>query len=120
MTLDFLEFDYSEDDQGHGTFDAMAAAGPAQLAALQAEIVRVLQWAEREFPDAQGPLEEGGEWDVELQGVQELPTTLDVQYQGGKLRLQPREVGAARVTLSVTLSGTPMFCAAFRHAFGMD
>lgn len=120
MTLDFLDFDYSEDDQGHGSFDAMAAAAPAQLPALQAEIVRVLQWAEREFPDAQGPVEEGGEWDVELQGVQELPVTLDVAYAGGQLRVQPREAGAPRVTLSVTVTGTAMFCEAFRREFGAE
>jgi hypothetical protein len=120
MTLDFLEFDYSEDDQGHGSFDAMASATPAQLPALQAEIVQVLQWAQREFPDAQGPLDEGGEWDVELQGVQEVPTALDVHYAGGQLRLQARASGAPRVTLSLTLTGTPMFCAAFRQAFGLD
>jgi hypothetical protein len=120
MTLDFLEFDYSEDDQGHGSFDAMAAALPGQLPALEAEIVHVLQWAEREFPDAQGPLEEGGEWDVELQGVQEMPTTLDVEYADGQLRLQPSDIGTPRVTLTITLSGTPMFCAAFRQAFGLD
>lgn len=120
MTLDFLEFDYSEDEDGHGAFDAMASATPAQLPALQAEIVRVLQWATREFPEAQGPVEEGGEWDVELQGVQEVPTTLDVQYAGGQLRLQPGHVGAPRVTLSVTLTGTPMFCAAFRQAFEVE
>ena len=97
----------------------MASALPAQLPALQAEVVRVLKWAEREFPQAQGPLDEGGEWDAELQGVQEVPTTLDVQYAGGQLRLQPLDVGAARVTLSVTLTGTPMFCVAFREAFGL-
>lgn len=120
MTLDFLEFDYSEDDHGHGSFDAMAAATPAQLPALQDEIVRVLQWAEREFPAAQGPVDEGGEWDVELQGLQEVPTTLDLRYAGGQLLLQPRASGAPRVTLSITVTGTPMFCAAFRQVFGLD
>lgn len=120
MTLDFLEFDYSEDEDGHGAFDAMASATPAQLPALQAEIVRVLQWAGREFPAAQAPVDEGGEWDVELQGVQEVPTTLDVQYAAGQLQLQPRASGQPRVTLSITLTGTPMFCAAFRDTFGVD
>ena len=29
MTLDYLDFDYSEDDEGTGTFDAMACDGSA-------------------------------------------------------------------------------------------
>ena len=120
MTLDWLDFDYTEDEHGHGSFDAMASASAAQLPALRGEIERVLQWAAREFPAAQGPLDEGGEWDVELQGVQEVPTPLDVSHADGQLRLRPREAGAPRVTLTVTLTGTPMFCAAFRAAFGLD
>lgn len=119
MTLDWLDFDYTEDEHGHGSFDAMASASAAQLPALRSEIERVLQWAAREFPAAQGPLDEGGEWDIELQGVQEVPTPLDVSLADGRLHLQARAPGEARVTLTVTLSGTPMFCAAFREAFGL-
>ena len=120
MTLDWLAFDYTEDEDGNGSFDALASASPAQLPALQAEIVRVLQWAQRSFPGAQAPLDEGGEWDVELQGVQEVPTALDVRYADGGLQLQPLEAGAPRYTLGITLGGTPAFCAAFRQAFGLD
>jgi hypothetical protein len=122
MTLDFLDFDFSEDADGHGTFDAMAAAAPAQLAALQAEVVRVLDWAHREFAGARGPLDEGGDWDYELQGLQEVPTTLAVAYDAGarRLQLRPADTGPARVTLSLTLGGTPAFCDAFRQAFGLD
>lgn len=119
MTLDWLDFDYSEDEHGHGSFDAMASAAPAQLPALQAEIERVLAWAHGAFPDAQGPLDEGGEWDVDLQGVQETPTPLDVRDDGGRLVLRPRAAGAPRTTLTVTLTGTPAFCEAFRQAFGI-
>ena len=35
MTLDYLDFDYSEDDEGTGTFDAMACVTEAQWARLQ-------------------------------------------------------------------------------------
>jgi hypothetical protein len=121
MNLVHLDFDSSEDAQGAGTFDAMAAATPAQLAALQAEVVRVLDWAHREFPGEHGPLDEGGEWDYELQGVQEVPTTLDVAYDAAArtLELRPGAAGPARVTLSLTLTGTAAFCAAFRQEFGV-
>ena len=44
FTLHFLDFDYSEDDEGTGTFDAMACVTEAQWARLQHEITQVLQW----------------------------------------------------------------------------
>lgn len=121
MTLNYLDFDFSEDAQGQGSFDAMASATPAQLPALQAEVLRVLDWAHRDFGGVRGPLDEGGDWDCELQGVQETATTLDLQYdaQARRLLLQPGATGAPRVTLSLTLSGTPAFCAAFREKFGL-
>ncbi len=122
MTLDYLDFDFSEDADGHGSFDAMASAAPAQLPALQAEVLRVLAWAESDFGGRRGPLDEGGDWDCELQGVQEVATPLAVTWDpaGGRLRLEPGAAGAPRVTLSLTLGGTPQFCAAFRAAFGLD
>ena len=43
MTLDYLDFDYSEDDEGTGTFDAMACVTEAQWARLQQEITQLLQ-----------------------------------------------------------------------------
>ncbi len=122
MTLDYLDFDISEDAQGHGSFDAMASATPAQLPALRAEVVQVLDWAEREFAGRRGPLDEGGDWDYELQGVQEVATPLDVAWEpaAARLLLAPGAAGAPRVTLSLTLGGTPQFCAAFRDAFDID
>ena len=121
MTLDYLDFDFSEDPDGHGSFDAMASAAPAQLTALQAEVLRVLDWAHRDFAGQRGPLDDGGDWDYELQGVQEIATPLEVRYDPAAVRLQlePGATGAPRVTLSLTLSGTPQFCAAFRDAFGI-
>lgn len=117
--LHYLEFDFSEDEHGHGSFDAMAGAAPAQLGALQAEVVRVLDWAHAQF-GAPGALDEGGEWDFELQGVREVATTLQVAYRPrAGLALQPGATGEPRVTISVTLTGTPAFCESFRDAFGL-
>jgi hypothetical protein len=120
MGLDFLDFDFSDDEQGHGSFDAMASATPAQLPALEREILRVLDWARDNFPGAQGALEAGGEWDVQLHGTHEVATPLQVRLQDGRLALEPGGAGLARVTLSLTLTGTPGFCEAFRAAFGLD
>lgn len=118
MNLHYLDFDFSEDEEGHGSFDAMASAAPAQLQALQAELQRVLAWAHRTFgPPA--PLEEGGEWDYELQGVQEVPAPLDVRYDAAsdRIALQPGPPGTPRITLSLTLTGRQPFCDAFRAEF---
>jgi hypothetical protein len=119
VKLHYLEFDYSEDAQGHGSFDAMASAVPAQLPALQAEVLRVLAWAHRDFPGERGGPDDGGDWDYELQGVQEVATPLDAGYDpaSGRLSLAPGAAGVPRTTLSLTLSGTPQFCEAFRAAF---
>jgi hypothetical protein len=45
MPLSYLDFDYSEDEQGWGNFDAMASVLPPQRPALQAELAQVLNWA---------------------------------------------------------------------------
>lgn len=121
MTLTFLDFDYSDDDDGHGSFDAMAAVSPAQWPLVQAEVQRVLAWAHREFPGARGDLDEGGQWDWELQGVRETPTTLHLYYDdaASQLRVDDGEPGQPRITVSLTLTGTPAFCAALREAFAI-
>ena len=119
MSLDYLHFDFSGDEEGRGSFDAMASAVPAQLRALQDELVLVLDWAEREFGPA-APLEEGGEWDYELQGVREETTPLRVRYGAGALQLHDAGAAVPRVTLSLTLTGTAPFCAALREAFDID
>jgi hypothetical protein len=122
MTLDYLVFDYSEDAEGAGSFDAMASAAPAQWPALQAEVVRVLDWAHQGFAGVRGALDEGGDWDYALQAQREVATTLDARYDAasGRLALRDGESGPPRLTLSLTLGGTPAFCEAFRAAFGVD
>lgn len=119
MGLAYLDFDFSGDAHGHGSFDAMASATPAQLPALQAEVLAVLDWAERQFGPA-APLEEGGTWDYALHGVREVATPLAVRYVPGAARLdfEPGDPEAPRVTLTLTLTGTEDFCAALRAAFG--
>lgn len=96
----FLVFDYSEDPQGGGTFDAMASVRPAQLAAARAEIAEVMDWADTTFAGQRAPLEEGGEWDVDLQESSDPPSPWHV--------------------LSLSISGSPAFCAAFTQRFGLD
>ena len=120
MALDYLDFDFSGDPEGHGSFDAMASVVPAQVAGLEAEVLRVLDWAERSFGPA-APLEEGGEWDFALHGVREVATPLAVRYVpgAGRLQLEAGVPDAPRLTLTLTVSGGEAFCAAFREAFAL-
>jgi hypothetical protein len=121
MTLNYLDFDYSEDTEGTGVFDAMASTGPQQVGAVHAEIVAVLAWAHEAFPGHRGPVGDGGEWDYDLQGMQEvaMPETLEFDEAARRLRVHAGSAGTPRHTVSIAISGTPEFCAAFRDRFGM-
>lgn len=122
MALSYLDFDYSEDADGTGTFDAMASAAPAQMASLQAEIQAVLGWAHAHFPGACGPSEEGGEWQYDLQGVQEVSTPLSLDFDAltGDIRTAPGPSMPPRTTLTLSISGHAQFCTALREAFGIE
>ncbi len=121
MHLRYLDFDYSEDDAGHGVFDAMASVRPDQLAALHAEIGAVLGWAHAQFGDP-GPLDDDGEWDADIGGVTEtsVSQTLAFDPASGRLTATPGVAGPARHTLSLSISGRPAFCAEFRAKFNLD
>ncbi len=101
MSLQYLDFDYTEDPEGGGSFDAMASVRQAQLAAVRAEIAEVLDWAETTFAGQRAPLDEGGEWDLDLQE----------QADGAS---PPWHV------LTFSISGSAPFCAAFMQRFGLD
>jgi hypothetical protein len=120
MTLDYLEFDYSEDEEGTGTWDAMASVKAERVAALAAEIAQLLQWALRRFSGRQGAVEEGMDWDYDLQSQDEdgqpLPARFDIA--SGQLTLQASATGYTTVSLS--LSGSAQFGDALREAFGLD
>ena len=119
MSLNYLEFDYSEDADGVGTFDALAATAPAHNAAVLAEVAAVLAWAHHAFEAQRAPLDEGGEWDYDLQGWREFSAVdvLDFDDRSGKLSVQTQAAGAARHTVSLSVTGTPGFCAAFSERF---
>lgn len=122
MPLNYLDFDYSEDADGTGTFDAMASVEPAQWDALQAEVAQVLGWAHAQFPEACGPLDEGGLWQYDLQGAQEVATPLALEFDPltGALRSNPGTAAPPRTTVSLSLTGSAAFCGALREHFGID
>lgn len=122
MTLDYLDFDYSEDDEGTGTFDAMASALESQWGKLQAEIAEVLLWCMAHFPEGPRPQEDGGDWQYDLQGVQEVSTPLTLHFapDTGTVARHAEPAAPPRLTITLTLSGNLQFCQAFRANFGLD
>lgn len=118
MQLHYLDFDFSDEDSGRGSFDAMASVVPDRVAAVLAEIAAVLRWATATFGPA-GALDDAGDWDHDLQAVAEPDTPLDIGFDAaaGVVSLAPLPHGARRITLTLTLGGSPAFCAAFREAF---
>jgi hypothetical protein len=121
MPLNYLDFDYSEDANGVGTFDALAATAPAHHAAVLAEVASVLAWAHQAFAAQRAPLDEGGEWDYDLQGWREFsaPDCLQFDEPSGDLRVEPQAAGVARHSVSLSVTGTPGFCAAFGQRHGL-
>jgi hypothetical protein len=119
MRLNYLEFDYSEDADGIGTFDTLAATATVHHAAVIAEVTAVLAWAYDAFEAQRAPLNDGGEWDYDLQGWREF-SAMDVLHfdeRSGELSIQSQPAGAARHSVSLSVTGTPGFCAAFRERF---
>jgi hypothetical protein len=98
MELHYLVFDFSDEESGRGSFDAMASVAAGRLPALRGEIDSVLEWAHRTFGPATQSHDEG-DWGYELQEEAEPD---------------------ARTTLTLTLVGSPAFCEAFRQEFNVD
>lgn len=121
MVLNYLDFDYSEDEQGNGTFDAMASTAAAQVAAVRAEIAQVLDWAYATFPGMRAPLDEGGEWDYNLEGQQEWSAHEAIVYDEARRQFSSQlgQPGAPRHTVTLSISGSAQFCGAFRERFGV-
>ncbi len=93
----YLSFDPSEDVDGVTTLEAMASTAADQHAAVMAEAQQVLDWAWQHFAHSHGPVDEGMDWDHDLQ----------VQVEGDRWH-----------TVSLTLAGSPRFVEAFSAAFG--
>lgn len=120
--LQYLEFDYSEDAEGTGTWDAIASVTAAHVLPLQAEIVHLLEWATEEFSGQRGPIEEGGAWDYDLHSEPESGALQALHYDGTLHQLVPAitPVPGSRHTFTLSVSGTAAFCAALRSAFGLE
>jgi hypothetical protein len=120
MQLQYLDFDFSDEESGRGSFDAMASVLPDRAPAVLAEIATVLRWAVGAFGPG-GLSGDDGEWDYEVQGIAEPRTPLKVTYDeaSDEVSLAPAG-GSARVTLTLTLTGSAAFCEAFRERFELS
>ncbi len=122
MPLQYLLFDHSEDTEGVHTFEAMASVGPSHWPQVQAEVAQVLQWAHQQFRGERGPLDEGADWDYELQGLQEVACAWRLRFneRTGALDAYLGAAGQPRHTATPTLTGHERFAQAFLSAFPAD
>ncbi|MBK0392705.1 hypothetical protein [Ramlibacter algicola] len=115
MHLDYLLFDSTDEPGGSCSFDALASVLPARMPALCEEIAAVLGWAHRSF-GAPSAFEDADGWDFHLQGSGEHDEPLQMDYDFARNRVvMPPPRG--RVTIALTVSGSPAFASAFSEAF---
>jgi hypothetical protein len=93
----YLTFDLTDSSDDILTLEAMASTREAEHAAVMAEVVQVLAWAQAEFGGRQGPVEDGNAWDHELL----------VQHEAG-----------GWITVTLTFSASAEFVDTFLTAFG--
>jgi hypothetical protein len=97
----YLHFELSESGDGVTTLEAMASTAAAQHEAVMAEVQQVLAWAIRHFPHTQGAVDDGNDWQHDLQ-----------------LSLQAGVQGRTWHSVTLTLSASDAFVAEFLPAFG--
>jgi hypothetical protein len=116
VRLDYLIFDFADEETGAGSFDAMASVLPDRVPALVAEVEAVLRWAHQAF-GAPSAAEGDGDWDFALQATTEAGRPCGIAYdpRRGKVFLAPG--GDGRITLTLTLGGSRGFCELFREAY---
>lgn len=114
MRLDYLLFDFSDEEAGYCSFDSLASAVPAQLPALIHEVDAVLGWAHREFGS---PSAGDDGWDFQLQACSDDDEPLEITFEVDTAGVSMKHGSSGRVTIALTLSGSSAFGAAFRDAF---
>lgn len=70
--MEYLTFDLVEVAEGVFALEAMASTAAEQHVAVMAEVQEVLDWAWRQHPNSHGPVDDGMDWDHDLQVVSEV------------------------------------------------
>ena len=96
--MNYLTFDLSDDTDGTATIEALASTSAEHHAAVMAEAQQVLDWAWRRFPHTHGPVDDGMDWDPDLQ----------VSVEPGGWH-----------AVALTLTASPRFAEAFQATFGL-
>lgn len=123
MNLRLLDFDLSEDADGVVCWDALAQPQADHTSALLQEVAQVLSWAHGFSPQGPGALEDGADWDFDLQASWQhngqAPQAAHIAFNAGtgQITLTPA-TPQHRLELSLSLSGTPGFAQAFRDHWG--
>jgi hypothetical protein len=123
MDLRLLDFDCSEDADGVVCWDALAQPQTHHNSELFQEVSRVLAWAFRFDTQGPGSLEDGANWDFDLQAtlhpIGQPPVTADITFSPvtRDITITPLALHQ-RTELSLSLSGTPGFAEAFRAHWG--
>ena len=97
LPVHYLTIDLSEGADGVTTLEAMASTAAEQHAAVLEEVQVLLDWAWRHFGRSHGPVEDGLDWDHDLQ----------VTVEAGQWH-----------AVTLTLSASPAFVEAFTIQFG--
>jgi hypothetical protein len=92
----YLRFDLSDGGEGVTTLEALASTSAERHPEVMAEVRQVLDWARSAFPHGRGALDDGMDWDHDLQASAE---------PGGWH------------TVTLTLTGSDAFVEAFVAAF---
>jgi len=123
MDLQLLDFDCTEDTEGVVCWDALAQPHPRHNSALLHEVAQVLAWAHDFDAQGPGPLENGANWDFDLQATR-YPGSQAAQDAGlvfdapkGQIPMEAADLSRP-LALSLSLSGTPCFAQAFRERWG--
>lgn len=119
--LDYLIFDYSEDEEGSASWDAMATVSSQRWPALKAEVLQVLDWAQQQFPQQRGALDEGASWDFDLTLRTSAGEDLHPVAQGTPFTMQHAALPAGEMlTLTLTLTGRSAFADALFHTYELE
>lgn len=119
VTLDYLDFDYSEDEEGTSTWDALASVSLQRLPALVSEVEALLRWALQDFSGRQGAQEEGGDWDFDLQASNDQGLALPLHWEPRPVHLHVSAAPQGHTTLALSLSGNAAFAQALRQHFDL-
>ena len=116
MNLQFLEFDCSEDSEGVVCWDALAQPAAHHTLAMLQEVTELLAWAHRYATCPPGPLEDGADWDFDLQ-IRDGHASIETHWNSSRQTLDLSKMPSAspEITLSLSLSGTRSFAGAFRE-----